>query len=91
MLVQPAGNGAMRVIGGAGGKLNSLKLHGVRSEAEYKADDARRDKDRRAQAEEKRAADRAEGTARSKTAARDALRLSLRVERDSFVQTWPRP
>lgn len=32
--IQPSGDGAFHVIGGAGGKLNNLKLTGVRSEAE---------------------------------------------------------
>ena len=36
VLVQPAADGAYHVIGGAGGKLNYLKLTGVRSEASYK-------------------------------------------------------
>jgi len=30
VLIQPAGDGAFRVIGGAGGKLNYLQLTGVR-------------------------------------------------------------
>ena len=42
LLVQEEKNGTMRVIGGAGGKLNYLKLKGVRSESEYKAETAAR-------------------------------------------------
>ena len=34
MLIQPSPNGPYRVIGGAGGKLNCLKLTGERSKAE---------------------------------------------------------
>lgn len=44
VLIQSAadGSGAMRAIGGAGGKLNYLKRHGVRSETHYKANATRR-------------------------------------------------
>jgi hypothetical protein len=34
-LIQPSTDGAHHVIGGAGGKLNYLKLTGVKSEAAY--------------------------------------------------------
>jgi hypothetical protein len=48
VLVVPAGEGgAMRVIGGAGGKLNMLKLRGVKSEGEYKATAAASQADKR--------------------------------------------
>ena len=37
LLIQPNADGSSRVIGGAGGKPNDLKLKGVRSEGEYAA------------------------------------------------------
>ena len=37
VMIQPSGDGAYRVIGGGGGKLNYLRLTGVRSEESYKA------------------------------------------------------
>lgn len=57
VLVQPAkdNSGVFRVIGGAGGKLNMLKLRGVKSVGEYQKDSARRaGEKRRAKAEQKR-------------------------------------
>jgi hypothetical protein len=38
LLIKPAGDGAMKVIGGAGGKLKNLRLRGVKSEADYRAE-----------------------------------------------------
>lgn len=35
ILIEPAGDGTHRVIGGAGGKLNHLRLHNVKSHEEY--------------------------------------------------------
>lgn len=42
ILIQPTPHGHFRVIGGAGGKLNMLKLRGVKSEAEYRQEHAER-------------------------------------------------
>ncbi|WP_198376249.1 hypothetical protein [Neoroseomonas rubea] len=42
VLIRPAGDGAYQVVGGAGGKLNFLKLTGVKDAADYKAEAAKR-------------------------------------------------
>ncbi|WP_240655256.1 helicase-related protein [Rhodovarius crocodyli] len=86
VMIQPAGDGAYRVIGGAGGKLNYLKLTGVRSEAEY----AQRAKEgaaaRRDEKRQQAARDREAGTAGMKKQAKDNLRLAGRAAQDDFVR-----
>lgn len=85
VMIQPSGDGAFRVIGGAGGKLNYLKLTGVRSEAEY----ASRAKDKAAAGrdEKKRqqSRDREAGLVGVKSAAKEQLRLSDRQARNDFI------
>jgi hypothetical protein len=62
VLVVPAGEGgAMRVIGGAGGKLNMLKLRGVKSEGEYKASAAANQAEARKKRKDQIASDKALG------------------------------
>lgn len=87
VLVQPAENGAMRVIGGAGGRLNYLKLRGVKSADQYKAEAAEKAKTHREQQRDKRVQEKAQGIAPSKNKAREAVKLQHRAERDAFVQT----
>ena len=53
VLIQPNADGSAHVIGGAGGKLQFLKLRGVRKESEYKKEAEDRKK---AKAEDKEAA-----------------------------------
>jgi hypothetical protein len=42
ILIEPAGDGTHRVIGGAGGKLNHLRLHNVKSPEQYQKEKAER-------------------------------------------------
>jgi hypothetical protein len=69
LLIQPSGNGAFRVIGGAGGKLNTLKLTGVRSEAEYADRQKDSAKARRDERKKQAGRDREAGIAGTKAAA----------------------
>lgn len=48
VLVMPEKDGTARVIGGAGGKLNYLKLRGVKSKGEYAAESAKRQEEAKA-------------------------------------------
>lgn len=67
------GSGVFHVIGGAGGKLNYLKLHGIKPESDYKKEAAERHAARRQakQAQSKR--DKELGLTGQKKAARDAI------------------
>lgn len=86
VLIAPAGeDGAMRVIGGAGGRLNKLKLRGVKAEGEYKssaaANQAAKQKARKGQI----ASDKALGLHEAKQKARGELFEQTRAARQKFV------
>lgn len=85
LLIQPAGDGSMQVIGGAGGALNFLKLNGVRSEADYKADAVKRDAARKEARKRQQASDREAGLTESKTKAREVLKAAVGDKRAEFV------
>lgn len=90
VLIQPNPDGSAHVIGGAGGKLNYLKLRGVRKESEYKQEAADRKK---AKAEDKklqRAKDKEAGVLESKNKAKQALRDQQAAHEREFVQTVAR-
>ncbi|MBE7619573.1 hypothetical protein GL297_08015 [Komagataeibacter sp. FXV2] len=56
VLVQVQKDGSAKVIGGAGGALNHLRLTGVRSEAQYREEAAQRAQEHRAREKERRKA-----------------------------------
>ncbi|WP_431860168.1 helicase-related protein [Azospirillum sp.] len=87
VLIQQQSDGSARVIGGAGGKLNYLRLTGVRSETEYKEEARKKAEGRRAEKKAKREQDRKDGLLASKTKARDAIKGQLREHEVKFVQT----
>ena len=70
VLIQPQQDGSAKVIGGAGGSLNHLRLRGVKSHSDYKSEAkagaAERAKSKKAQT----AADKASGVHEAKNAAR---------------------
>lgn len=87
VLIQPTGDGAFRVIGGAGGKLNYLKLRGVKSEAEYKEQARASAQTQREIQKRRREEDRAAGLHEAKERARQAVRDQLRTHEAQFVET----
>lgn len=87
VLIEPQPDGSAKVIGGAGGSLNHLRIRAVRSEADYKAD---AEKQRAAKAEEKkaqRARDKAAGILESKTKAKQAVREQHLSHEREFIST----
>mgnify|MGYP000872507722 FL=1 len=87
ILIQPQADGSAKVIGGAGGSLNHMRIRAVRSEADYKAD---AEKQRQAKAEEKkkqRAVDKAAGILESKKKAHDAVREQEHTAQREFIET----
>jgi superfamily II DNA or RNA helicase len=68
VLVHPAGDGAFKVIGGAGGSLNHLRLTNIRPAGEYAATIKERAEKRRAMAKEQVARDKESGIHEAKTA-----------------------
>lgn len=87
MLIQPTPDGGARVIGGAGGKLNFLKLRAVKSEAEYKREAEQRRSEKAEARKEQRKRDKEAGILESKKKAREAVRQQRTEHEQKFVST----
>lgn len=89
VLVQPAsdGSGTFRVIGGAGGKLNMLKLRGVKSEDEYRQQHAERAKEKRNANKEQVRKDKELGIHDAKVEARKKIEEQRRQAQKGFIST----
>lgn len=87
VLIQPNPDGSAHVIGGAGGKLNMLKLRHVRKESEYKKEAEERKKAKKEEAKAQRAKDKEAGILESKNKAREDLRNQQRQHEREFVRT----
>ena len=80
------GSGVFHVIGGAGGKLNYLKLRGLKPESSYKEHAAEKAKARRTGQKVQRARDKELGLDKAKGKAREEVK-SQKVQADkSFIQ-----
>lgn len=79
--------GVFRVVGGAGGKLNYLKLRGVKSESEYRSDAADKAKVKRDLKRDQTDRDKAAGIHGAKVAARQAIADQRSSAEKEFVQT----
>jgi hypothetical protein len=80
------GSGTFHVIGGAGGKLNYLKLTGVKSPEHYAAEAGDRAKSRREEAKAQAAKDKELGIDGDKKAARAALSADRAKHEQEFVR-----
>jgi hypothetical protein len=87
VLIRQEPDGAARVIGGAGGKLNHLKLTSVRSEADYKQEASRRVQVRAEVKKPQRELDKRDGLVENKTAARQPVRDQVVGQRNKFIKT----
>jgi len=87
ILIQPQADGSAKVIGGAGGSLNHMRIRAVRSEAEYKAEAEKSRAEKTAQKKAQTLADKAAGIHESKKKARDAVTAQRRKAQQEFVQT----
>lgn len=82
-----SGSGVYHVIGGAGGKLNYLKMRGLKPESSYKEQAAER---RKAKAEAKKQQakrDKELGLEKGKTKAREAVKMQRQQHERSFIET----
>lgn len=86
VLVQPAQDGTFRVIGGAGGKLNMLKLRGVKSQEEYRQEHAQRAAEKRNQRREQVRRDKELGIHEAKVAARENINEQRKSAQRDFIQ-----
>lgn len=73
VLIEPQADGSAKVIGGAGGSLNHLRLRGVRSVSTYKEEAAGKAKEKREAKKTQTAADKASGVHEAKQAARKQI------------------
>ena len=80
------GSGVYHVIGGAGGKLNYLKMRGIKPEADYKAQAAERAAVQRKARQEQARMDRESGVADIKKTQRDAIVAKQREAERRFIE-----
>lgn len=79
VLIQPQADGSAKVIGGAGGSLNHLRLRGVKSHSDYKAEAAGKAAEKRQAKKAQTAADKAAGIHGAKEEARKAIQEQKRT------------
>ena len=89
VLVQPhpTHKGVWSVIGGAGGKLNYLKLRGIKPEGSYKSDLAEKDKARRELAKQQAARDKELGIAKPKAVRKAEIAAQRQQHQREFIAT----
>lgn len=85
VLVQPQKDGSMKVVGGAGGSLNHLRLTGVRPQGEYKEAISERAKAKREAASAQKARDKELGLTASKADAHAKISEQKRAAGRQFV------
>lgn len=80
------GSGTYHVIGGAGGKLNYLKLHGVKPAGDHRAAALERRKTRELVHKEQVKREKAAGTYQAKQAARKQIKAEAKAAEHAFVR-----
>jgi len=85
VLIQPQNDGTARVIGGAGGKLNYLKLRGVKSKAEYKEEAGQRAADKRNEKAAQKATDQKSGVWEAKKQAREDIQAQKKQAEQGVI------
>ena len=86
VLIQEEHDGSHRIIGGAGGKLTHLRLHGIKSEEEYAAASAEKGAARRDKEKARKAAQSPDDKGKEKQAKADVDAAKRLAERE-FVQS----
>ena len=87
VLIEPQPDGSAKVIGGAGGSLNHLRLRGVRSVSEYKQEAASKAKERREAKKAQTAADKAAGVHEAKQEARKQIAEEKRKAERQVIES----
>lgn len=86
VLIQPQADGSARVIGGAGGSLNYLRLRNVKSKGEYAQEAAQRQSQSKAKRKEQIAADKASGIHEAKQSARADIKTKKQAAERSVIE-----
>jgi hypothetical protein len=89
VMVQEAqhGSGVFHVVGGAGGKLNYLKLHGLAPESSYKQEASERAKAKTEVKKQQAARDKELGLDKGKGKAREAVSAQKHQGQKQFIET----
>lgn len=85
VLIQPQADGSAKVIGGAGGSLNHLRLRGVKSQSTYKEEASAKAAERREAKKQQAKADKESGVHEAKQEARKQLREQKREAERSVI------
>jgi hypothetical protein len=86
LLIEPQPDGTARVVGGAGGSLNYLKLRGVKSHSTYKEEAKASAGKKRAARQDQIAADKASGVHGAKQEARKAVHEQRKAAELGLIQ-----
>ncbi|NCC29235.1 MAG: hypothetical protein EOM22_14130, partial [Gammaproteobacteria bacterium] len=81
------GSGVHRVVGGAGGKLNYLRLKGVKSEAQYRQEHASKRQAKKAEKAAQRKRDKELGLTDNKADAKRALKSERVNQEQEYIKT----
>lgn len=87
VLIQPQPDGSAKVIGGAGGSLNHLRLRAVKSTSAYREEAKAKQAERQASKKARIAAEKASGTYEAKQAARKDLKDQRRDAEREVIQS----
>jgi len=85
VLIQPQPDGSAKVIGGAGGKLNHLRLTGIKPQSEYADTLRQRAVERRERAAGQKARDKELGLTKKKADAHERITAKLTESNQAFV------
>lgn len=86
VLIQPQPDGSAKVIGGAGGSLNHLRLRGVKSKDQYKEEAAAKADERRQEKKAQTAADKASGVHEAKQLAKQQVAQAKKVAERHVIE-----
>lgn len=86
VLIQPQPDGTAKVVGGAGGKLNHLRLTGVRPQGELAETMKARAEERKARAKRQRERDKAMGIYQAKKDATEKVKVQKNAAQRQFVK-----
>ena len=86
VLIQPQQDGSAKVIGGAGGSLNHLRLRGVKSHSDYKAEAQKKQAQRALARKEQTAADKASGIHGAKQEAREQIQAQRKEAERGVIE-----
>ena len=86
VLIEPQADGSAKVIGGAGGSLNHLRLRGVKSHSGYKEDAKAKAAEKAKARKDQIAAEKADGSYEAKQAARESIKTQKKEAERGVIE-----